>query len=68
MYEEIVPQPKEESDQYPLPILRLYQCQRTGMFMPSDWDDYTLDIKLLKHYQIIIGVLIWMAYHISVLA
>ena len=31
MYEEIVPQPKEKSDQYPLPILRLYQCQRTGM-------------------------------------
>ncbi len=26
--------------------------------MPSDWDDYTLDIKLLKHYQSIIGVLI----------
>jgi hypothetical protein len=29
--------------------------------MPSDWDDYTLDIKLLKHYQSINGVLrdIW---------
>ena len=44
--------------------------------MSSDWDDYTLDIKLLKHYQSIIGALIWtvstlrfdMAYHISVLA
>jgi hypothetical protein len=41
--------------------------------MPSDWDDYTLDIRLLKHYQSIIGVLIWttlrfdVAYHISVL-
>ena len=44
--------------------------------MPTDWDDYTLDTKLLKHYQSIIGVLIWtvstlrfdVAYHISVLA
>ena len=29
--------------------------------MPSDWDDYTLDINLLKHYQSINGVLrdIW---------
>ena len=44
--------------------------------MSSDWDDYTLDIKLLKHYQSIIGVLIWtvstllfdVAYHNSVLA
>jgi hypothetical protein len=27
--------------------------------MSSDWDDYTLDIPLLKHYQSIIGVLIW---------
>ena len=43
--------------------------------MPSDRDDYTLDIKLLKHYQNIIGVLIWtvstlrfdVAYQISVL-
>ncbi len=26
--------------------------------MTSDWDDYTLHIKLLKHYQSIIGVLI----------
>jgi hypothetical protein len=42
--------------------------------MSSDWDDYALDIKLLKRYQSIIGVLIWttlsfdVAYHISVLA
>ena len=40
--------------------------------MSSDWDDYTLDIKLLKHYQNIIGVLIWtvstLRFHISVLA
>ena len=44
--------------------------------MPTDWDDYTLDTKLLKHYQSIIGVLIWtvstlrfdVVYHISVLA
>jgi hypothetical protein len=43
--------------------------------MPSDWDDYTLDIKLLKHYQSIMGVHIRtvstlrldVAYHISVL-
>ncbi len=43
--------------------------------MSSDWDDYTLDIKLLNHYQSIIGVMIWtvstsrfdVAYHISVL-
>jgi hypothetical protein len=27
--------------------------------MPSDWDDYTVDMKLLKHYQSITGVLIW---------
>ena len=41
----------------------------------SDCDDYTLDTKLLKYYQGIIGVLIWtvstlrfdVAYHISVL-
>ena len=44
--------------------------------MPSDWDDYTLDIKLLKHYQSIMGVRIRtvstlrldVVYHISVLA
>ena len=38
-----------------------------------DWDGYTPDIKLLKHYQSIIGVIIWtvstlrfdVAYHIS---
>jgi hypothetical protein len=39
--------------------------------MSSDWDDYTLDIKLLKHYQSITGVLklrFDVAYHISVLA
>jgi hypothetical protein len=50
--------------------------------MPTDWHgipsargDYTLDIKILKHYQSIIGVLIWTVptwrfdvYHISVLA
>jgi hypothetical protein len=44
--------------------------------IPTDWDDYTLDMKLLKHYQSIIGVLIWtvstllfdVVYHISVLA
>ena len=44
--------------------------------MTSDWDDYTLDIKVLKHYQSIMGVRIRtvstlrfdVAYHISVLA
>jgi len=43
--------------------------------IPSHWDDYTLDMKILKHYQSIIGLLIWtvstlrfdVAYHISVL-
>ncbi len=39
--------------------------------MSSDWDDYTLHIKLRKHYQSIIGVSTLrfeVAYHISVLA
>ena len=44
--------------------------------MSSDWYDYTLDIKLLKHWQNIIGVLVWtvstlrfdVAYHNSVLS
>ena len=44
--------------------------------MPSDWDHYTLDIKLLKQHQSIMGVLIWtvstfrfdVVYHISVLS
>jgi hypothetical protein len=43
--------------------------------IPSHWDDYTLDMKILKHYQSIIGLLIWtvstlrfdVAYHFSVL-
>ena len=35
--------------------------------MPSDWDDYTLDIKLLKHYQSIVGVLIWTVSTLNVI-
>ena len=43
--------------------------------MPSGWDDYTLDIKLLQHYLSIMGVYIRtvstlrfdVSYHISVL-
>jgi hypothetical protein len=43
--------------------------------MSTNWDDYTLNMKLLKHYQSIIGVFIWtvstlwfdVAYHFSVL-
>jgi hypothetical protein len=53
---------------------RTYRCQRIGMWCLQT--DYTLDMKLLKHYQSIIGVLIWtvstlrfdVAYYISVLA
>jgi hypothetical protein len=71
-----ITQAKEKFDQYPLPTSPNIPMPTDWHVMPSDWDDYTLDIKLLKHYQSIIGVLIWtvstlrfdVAYHISVLA
>ncbi len=49
---------KAKFDQYPLPTSPNIQMSTDWNVMPSDWDDYTLDIKLLKHYQSIIGVLI----------
>ena len=71
-----ITQAKEKFDQYPLPTSPNIPMPTDWHVMPSDWDDYTLDIKLLKHYQSIIGVLIWtvstlrfdVAYHFSVLA
>ena len=70
-----ITQAKEKFDQYPLPTSPNIPMPTDWHVMPSDWDVYTLHIKLLKHYQIIIGVLIWtvstlrfdVAYHISVL-
>ena len=70
-----ITQAKEKFDQYPLPTSPNIPMPTDWHVMPSDWDDYTLDIKLLKHYQSIIGVLLWtvstlrfdVAYHISVL-
>jgi hypothetical protein len=58
-------------DQYPLPISPTIPMPTDCHVMSSDWDDYTLDIKLLKHYQSIIGVSnlrFDVANHISVLA
>ena len=71
-----ITQAKEKFDQYPLPTSPQIPMPTDWHVTPSDWDDYTLDVKLLKHYQSIIGVLIWtvstlrfdVAYHISVLA
>jgi hypothetical protein len=65
----------EKFDQYPLPISPTIPMPTDWHVMNTDWDDYTLDMKLFKHYQSIIGVLIWtvstlwfdVAYHISVL-
>jgi hypothetical protein len=59
-----------------LPISPTIPIPTDWQVMPSDWDDYTLDIKLLKHYQSIMGVRIRtvstlrldVVYHISVLA
>ena len=61
--------------QYPLPISPTIPMPTDWHVMSTDWDDYTLDMNLLKHYQSIIGVLIWtvstlrfdVAYHTSVL-
>jgi hypothetical protein len=71
-----ITQATEKFDQYPLPISPNIPMPTDWHVMPTDWDDYTLDMKLLKHCQRIIGVLIWtvstlrfdVAYHISVLA
>jgi hypothetical protein len=53
-----ITQSKEKFDQYPLPISPTIPMPTDWHVMPTDWDDYTLDMKLLKHYQSIIGVLI----------
>jgi len=66
-----ITQVKEKFDQYPLPISPTIPMQTYWYVMSSDWDDYNLDIKLLKHYQSIIGLSklrFDVAYHISVLA
>jgi hypothetical protein len=71
-----ITQAKEKFDQYPLPISPNIPMPTDLHVMPTDWDDYTLDTKLLEHYQSNIGVLIWtvstlrfdVAYHISVLS
>ena len=71
-----ITQGKEKFDQYHLPTSPNIPIPADWDVMSSDWDDYTLDINLLKHCQSIIGVLIWtvstlrfdVAYHISVLA
>jgi hypothetical protein len=71
-----ITQAKEKFDQNHLPISPTIPMPTDWHVMPTDWDDYTLDIKLLKHYQSIIGVIIWtvstlrfdVACHISVLA
>jgi hypothetical protein len=71
-----ITQAKEKFDQYPLPISPTIPMPTDWHVIPTDWDDYTLDMKVLKHYQSIIGVLIWtvstlrfdVAYHNSVLA
>ncbi len=70
-----ITQDKEKFDQYPLPTSSNIPMPTDCRVTPSDWDDYTLEIKLLKHYQNILGVLIWtvstlrfdVTYHISVL-
>jgi hypothetical protein len=54
-----ITQAKDKFDQYTLPTSPNIQMPTNWHVMPSDWDDYTLDIKLLKHYQSIIRVLIW---------
>jgi hypothetical protein len=42
---------------------RTYRCRQIGIwYLHPVWlgsSDYTLDMKILKHYQSIIGVLIW---------
>jgi hypothetical protein len=71
-----ITQAKEKFDQYPRTTLPNIPMPTDWHVMSSDWDDYTLDMKLLKHDLCIIGVLIWtvstlrfdVAYHISVLA
>jgi hypothetical protein len=69
-------QVKEKFDQYPLSISPTIPIPTDWYVIPTDWDDYTLDMNLFKHYRSIIGVLIWtvstlrfdVTYHISVLA
>ena len=54
-----ITQAKDKFDQYTLLTSPNIQMPTNWHVMLSDWDDYTLDIKLLKHYQSIIRVLIW---------
>ena len=54
-----ITQTKKKFDQYPLPTSPNIPMPTDWHVMTSDWDDYTLHIDLLKHYQSIIGVLIW---------
>ncbi len=54
-----ITQAKKKCDQWPLPISPTIPIPTDWNVVSSDWDGYTLDIKLLKHYQSIIGVLIW---------
>jgi hypothetical protein len=50
-----ITQAKAKFDQYPLPTSPNIPMPTDWHVMPSDWDDYTLDIKLIKHYQNIIA-------------
>jgi hypothetical protein len=44
-----ITQAKEKFDQYPLPISPTIPMPTDWHVMPTDWDDYTLDTKLLNN-------------------
>ena len=46
-----ITQAKEKFDQYPVPISPNIPMPKDWHVMTTDWDDYSLDMKLLKHTQ-----------------
>ena len=60
---------------YPLPVAPIYPIASGWSIDLTDWDNYEVDKDLLKHYQSIMGMLIWIsqtvrwdiAYHVSML-